>query len=190
MSGSLARVPGRDGVGDADRARGRVGQRRRSRTLRERGGDRARGRVAERRRSRTLRERGAIGAFVAVLAPVLIGLLGLVYDGGLALEGRQRALDVAEQAARAAGNHCDLSTLRSRSECLITDHAGAESIASSYIAPGSGITLESFQITDGDHTVVVQTRVKVRTRFLGLFGKSEFDILMAPRRATAVTGLA
>jgi len=135
------------------------------------------------------RDRGAIGAFVAVLAPVVIALIGLVYDGGLALEGRQRALNVAEQAARAAGNHCDEALLRSRSECLITDQPGVQTIVNEYM--GGDISLaEPVRITDNDHTVVVRTRVRVKTVFLGLFGVSEFDLVLPERRATAVTGLA
>jgi Flp pilus assembly protein TadG len=146
--------------------------------------------VARRRR----RERGAIGVFVAVLAFPIIGLIGLVYDGGLALEGRQRALDIAEQAARAAGNDCNLAVLRSRSECVISDAGGARAIADSFMT--GGVTLENFYTTDcapaptDCHTVAVTTRVKVHTLFLGLFGVDQFDIVMAERRATAVTGLA
>jgi Flp pilus assembly protein TadG len=142
-----------------------------------------------RRRSRRARERGAIGAMIAVLAPVIIALVGLVYDGGLALEGRQRALDIAEQAARAAGNDCDEALLRSRSECLITDQAGIQRIVEGYM--GNGVSLaEAVRITDNNHTVVVRTRVQVRTVFLGLFGVHQFDMLLPARRATAVTGLA
>jgi hypothetical protein len=147
-------------------------------------------RAARRRR----RERGSIGAFVAILAPPIIGLIGLVYDGGLALEGRQRALDIAEQAARAAGNDCDLGVLRSRSECVISNEADARRIAATYMI--NGVTLENFYTTDcapgptDCHTVAVRTRVKVDTVFLGLFGVNQFDIVMAERRATAVTGLA
>ena len=138
---------------------------------------------------RGLRERGAIGAFVAVLAPVIIALIGLVYDGGLALEGRQRALNVAEQAARAAGNHCNEALLRSRSECLITDQAAAQAIVDDFMVDDISLA-EPVRITDNDHTVVVRTRVKVKTVFLGLFGVSEFDLVVPERRATAVTGLA
>jgi hypothetical protein len=138
---------------------------------------------------RLQRERGAIGAFVAVIAPVVIALIGLVYDGGLALEGRQRALNIAEQAARAAGNHCDEALLRSRSECMITDEAGVNRIVSGFMT--DDVTLAGpVRIVDNNHTVVVQTRVRVKTVFLGLFGVSEFDIVLPERRATAVTGLA
>jgi hypothetical protein len=161
---------------------------RRRRAAEQGDGDR---RAAARRRRR---ERGSIGAFVAVLAPPIIGLIGLVYDGGLALEGRQRALDIAEQAARAAANDCDLGVLRERSECVISNEAHAHQIASSFEA--GGVTIEDFYTTDcapgrtDCHTVAVRTRVKVDTVFLGLFGVNQFDIVLAERRATAVTGLA
>jgi hypothetical protein len=144
------------------------------------------------RARRGLRERGAIGAFVAVLAPVVIALVGLVYDGGLALEGRQRALNVAEQAARAAGNHCNEALLRSQSECLITDLPAVQRIVNGYMT--DDVSVASIRLDDataiGFHTVVVRTRVKVKTVFLGLFGVSEFDLVVPERRATAVTGLA
>jgi len=142
------------------------------------------------------RDQGSIGAMVAVLAPPIIGLIGLVYDGGLALEGRQRALDAAEQAARAAANQCNLVVLRAESRCVITDSAAAANIAGQFMA--NGVTLEGFRTEDcvgtvagqGCFTVVVQTRVVVETLFLGLFGVNQFDIVLAERRATAVTGLA
>jgi hypothetical protein len=141
------------------------------------------------RKRRARRERGAIGAFVAVMAPVVIALIGLVYDGGLALEGRQRALNIAEQAARAAGNDCDEALLRRRSECLITDEEGVNRIAGGFMT--DDVTLAGpVRIVDNNHTVVVQTRVRVKTVFLGMFGVNEFDIVLPERRATAVTGLA
>jgi Flp pilus assembly protein TadG len=130
-----------------------------------------------------------VGALVAVMAPVIIALIGLVYDGGLALEGRQRALNVAEQAARAAGNDCDEALLRSRSECLITDQVGVQRIAQGFMTEDVSLA-QPVEIVDNNHTVVVRTRVRVRTVFLGLFGVSEFDIVLPERRATAVTGLA
>jgi Flp pilus assembly protein TadG len=145
---------------------------------------------------RRLRDRGAIGAMVAVLAPPIIGLIGLVYDGGLALEGRQRALDAAEQAARAAANQCNVAVLRAESRCVITDEGAAREVADTFMA--NRVTMDGFRLEDcvptvagdGCFTVVVRTRVVIDTLFLGLFGVNQFDIVLAERRATAVTGLA
>jgi Flp pilus assembly protein TadG len=141
------------------------------------------------RRRHGWRERGALGAMVAVLAPPLIALLGLVYDGGLALEGRQRALDAAEQGARAAGNQCDPAILRDNSDCQVTNQSKANTAAQAFM--GDGVSMVGgVSITNGGHTVTVQTEVVVKTVFLGLFGVHEFRIQVAPRSATAVTGLA
>ena len=68
--------------------------------------------------------RGSAALFVAIFAPAMIFLAGLVIDGGAALEVRQRAADIAEQAARAAGQQCNVGLLRSASECRITSEAG------------------------------------------------------------------
>ena len=147
------------------------------------------GRRARAGRPHGWRERGALGAMVAVLAPPIIALLGLVYDGGLALEGRQRALDAAEQAARAAGNQCDPAILRNNSDCQVTDQTAADRAATPFMV--DGVTMvRPVVISDGGHTVTVQTQVVVKTVFLGLFGVQEFKIQVAPRSATAVTGLA
>jgi Flp pilus assembly protein TadG len=141
------------------------------------------------RRPHGWRERGALGAMVAVLAPPLIALLGLVYDGGLALEGRQRALDAAEQAARAAGNQCNPAILRDNSDCQVTEQGRADDAAKPFMV--DGVTMVgNVVIGNGGHTVTVTTEVEVKTVFLGLFGVHEFRIRVTPRSATAVTGLA
>jgi Flp pilus assembly protein TadG len=134
-------------------------------------------------------ERGALGLFIAVLAPALIALLGLVYDGGRALEARQRGLDAAEQMARAAGSQCDIAVLRAASECVVTD-SGAATAAADRVRPDEVTRVGPVTIEDGGHTVVVRTRVHVTTRFLALFGITDFDVTLQERRATTVTGLA
>ena len=140
-----------------------------------------------RRRWRDRRERGALGAMVAVLAPAVIALAGLVYDGGLALEGRQRANDVAEQAARAAANQCDQEALRTASKCLVTDQAAAAGAAGQFAVNGVAVT--NVRLLDGGTVVEVQGDTDVQTVFLGLFGINNFHIAVR-RQATAITGLA
>jgi len=134
------------------------------------------------------RDRGAAGVFVAVLAPFVIGLAGLVFDGGRALEARQRALDAAEQAARDAANQCDVERLRSESECFV-DPSKVGAAASRYMV--GGVQLDGApQVVDGGHTVVVKTKISVDTIFLGLFNVHTLTLEVDERRATAVTGLA
>jgi Flp pilus assembly protein TadG len=50
------------------------------------------------------RDEGSISAYVVFLALALVVVCGLVFDAGGALGDRQRAADIAEQAARAGAD--------------------------------------------------------------------------------------
>ena len=148
------------------------------------------GRSARRRRRRggvRRWDRGALGAMVAILAPAMIGLIGLVYDGGLALEGRQRVFDVAEQAARAGANACDPEAFYNGSRTCVLDPAAARTAVMAY-SGDSDVTITSVTILN-DQTVRVEATTTVNTIFLGMFGVNSFN-LQGARQATAVTGTA
>jgi Flp pilus assembly protein TadG len=51
--------------------------------------------------------------FTAVFAIAVVFLLALILDGGSALNAKERAMDIAGQAARAAADTIDTGTLRS-----------------------------------------------------------------------------
>jgi len=70
-------------------------------------------------RRRLRGDRGSAALFVAVFAPAMIFMAGLVIDGGGALEANQRAADIAEQAARAAAGQCNVALLRSVGTCYV-----------------------------------------------------------------------
>lgn len=57
-------------------------------------------------------EEGQVTSFVVVFAVTLLVVAGLVLDGGLLLNARQRATDTAEEAARAGAQAVDLEVLR------------------------------------------------------------------------------
>lgn len=57
-------------------------------------------------------ERGSFTFAVVFWALIVMVIAGLVVDGGLAITQRQRAGDIAEQAARAAANDLDQGQLR------------------------------------------------------------------------------
>ena len=59
------------------------------------------------------RERGSVTVFTVVFAIAVMFLLALILDGGIAMNAKQRAADVAGQAARAAADTIDVGTLRS-----------------------------------------------------------------------------
>jgi len=64
--------------------------------------------MLRRRRS----ERGSVTVFTAVFAIAVVFLLALILDGGSALNAKERAMDIAGQAARAAADTIDLQALR------------------------------------------------------------------------------
>lgn len=78
-------------------------------------------------------EDGAITVFVVALTLALMLTAGLVYDGGRILASRQRARDLADNAARAAAQRVDLNALRAGS-ALELDTAAAEFAANDYLA--------------------------------------------------------
>jgi uncharacterized membrane protein len=144
---------------------------------------------------RRARDRGSAALFVAVFAPAMLFLAGLVIDGGAALEVRQRAADIAEQAARAAGQECDVGLLRSASECRITSHSAATAAAGPYLQ-NNGVTawhLELFDPVPGAagqfYGVRVQVTIRFRTTLLGIMPGNDTMTITQTGEAVAVTGL-
>jgi Flp pilus assembly protein TadG len=57
-------------------------------------------------------ERGSAALFVVFFAVAVLALAGLLVDVGNAINAKERAADLAEQAARAAANSIDVASLR------------------------------------------------------------------------------
>jgi Flp pilus assembly protein TadG len=60
----------------------------------------------------TERDRGSVAVFTVVFAVAVIFLTALIVDGGNAMNARERAADIAGQAARAAADDISPATLR------------------------------------------------------------------------------
>jgi Flp pilus assembly protein TadG len=58
------------------------------------------------------RERGSITIFVVFFAIIALALAALLVDVGNAMNAKERASDIAEQAARAGANDIDIANLR------------------------------------------------------------------------------
>ncbi|GAB3682189.1 pilus assembly protein TadG-related protein [Actinocorallia lasiicapitis] len=61
-------------------------------------------------------DRGTFSAFTAIFSLSVLLFAGLLVDGGMAIHGRQRAFDIAEQSARAGADAIDVETLRETGE--------------------------------------------------------------------------
>jgi Flp pilus assembly protein TadG len=62
--------------------------------------------------ARRYRDRGSVAVFTVVFALAVILLVALLVDGGTELNARERAADIAEQAARAAAEDISPASLR------------------------------------------------------------------------------
>lgn len=82
-----------------------------------------------RRHHRSDGERGSIAVFTAVFAFAVIFLVALLVDGGSVLSARERAADIAEQAARAAATDLNLASLRGAAGAVTIDWATACGVA-------------------------------------------------------------
>lgn len=138
-------------------------------------------------------DRGSAALFVAIFAPAMIFLAGLVIDGGAAIEARQRASDVAEQAARAAAGQCDVVVLRAKGVCRITSQSVAEAAAAPFLAD-NGVTKPSVVLTremDANEFEGVQVSVTITftTTLLGILPKFKTLTISETAEAVAVTGL-
>ncbi|HEY6744566.1 MAG TPA: pilus assembly protein TadG-related protein [Mycobacteriales bacterium] len=139
-------------------------------------------------------DRGSAALFVAIFAPAIIFMAGLVIDGGAALEAKQRAADSAEQAARAAAGQCDVALLRSLGDCRITDRGAVNQAAAPYLeeddfTPAPRIELTREVGAGQYHGVRVTVTVTFRTTLLGIDPNFKNLTVTETAEAVAVTGL-
>jgi Flp pilus assembly protein TadG len=87
---------------------------------------------ARRRPPRVRDERGSLTVFVVFWSLVLLILAAVVIDGGLAISQRERAADLADQAARAEAQNIDPGVLRENGQVQIDDDHCA--LAAAYLA--------------------------------------------------------
>jgi hypothetical protein len=105
-------------------------------------------------------EEGSVSLFLVVLLLAVFAVFGLVVDGGARLDGQRRATDQAEQAARAAAQAVNPTSLRNGTGTPTLDPAAAREAAARYLASTSNVTLTSIQVTGDTVTVTVSTTVQ------------------------------
>ncbi len=138
--------------------------------------------------TRTAQDRGAATIFVVTFAIVLLVLAGLVVDGGLALNARQRVADDVEQAARAGSQHLDVGALRDQGVVRI-DPASSRAAARTFLLrrgyPASGISVSS-----GPQQVSISATIQQPTALLSLIFVDHFTVTARgqARPAVGITG--
>ncbi len=138
------------------------------------------------RGARRGRDAGAMSVFVIGMSLVLFGVAGLAIDVGRVINARDRAYDVAEQAARKGADQINVTTLRV-SGVVVLDQGQAGAAARSYVSSNSGYSLDG-PITTTATTVTVPLKATLPTSLLSLVGINDLDI-KASATASAVTGI-
>ncbi|GAA2085549.1 hypothetical protein GCM10009780_25570 [Actinomadura alba] len=133
------------------------------------------------------RDRGTVAMFTVIFALFVILLAGLLVDGGLAIHARQRAADIAEQAARAAADDIDVGLLRTTGELRIADAGTACAKARRLVAryPEAGDVQCGLR---DSRTAWVQVKITVKLQLLSIMpGFSDME-MTSSATATPETG--
>lgn len=108
-------------------------------------------------------ERGTVSLFMVLISLFVLLLAGLVLDGGLAIDARQRAADVAGQAARYAADDIDVAALRATGTVRVLPDACAK--AEQFVARydhDAGVSFGDCRVDGNDVTVQVAMTVKLQ----------------------------
>jgi Flp pilus assembly protein TadG len=128
-------------------------------------------------------DQGSVAVFTVVFAVAVIFLLALIVDGGNAMNARERAADIAGQAARAAADDISPATLRSATlspNALPIDWGSAcgyaQQVVQKYGAGLTGTTVtmsacpgQKSSATQAAITVQITTRPLIGGGILGTF---------------------
>ena len=130
------------------------------------------------------RERGSIALYFAIVAFAAFMMLGFVLDGGAALATRERAADLATQAARAGADALSPATLRGQPTGLRADPAAARQ-AATQLVDAAGATVDAVSV-NGDQ-VTVKVTVPRKSVILSAVGVHDLS-QSATATATAIFG--
>jgi hypothetical protein len=134
-------------------------------------------------------ESGAATVFVVAFAVFLLVLAGLVVDGGLAINARQKVADDVEQAARAGSLHLDEAKLRLPQGVIEIDPPAAETAALNFLSsrnyPASGVAVSATT-----EQVSVSAQIEQPTALLSLIFIDHFTVKAQgqARPAVGITG--
>ena len=148
------------------------------------------------RRAAEGRERGSVAVFSVVFAVAVVFLTALIVDGGIAMNAKERAADIAEQAARAAAGNIDIAQLRTAGVAAIGPGACgfAAHLVSAYSQQDSsgvdrvtGATMTSCVAAAGTETATVAVTITTQPLVGGILGRFTET---ARETATAECGIA
>lgn len=116
-------------------------------------------------------EDGMVTAFVVIFTLALLVMAGLVFDGGLTLAAKVRAIDDAQAAARAGAQAIDIPTYRATGT-IILDPAQAVADADGFLAAAG----EHGTVTVTGETVSVTVSITQPTQILPIVGVDRLTV--------------
>lgn len=119
------------------------------------------------------RDRGSMSLFFAISALAILMVMGLIVDGGGALNAGNRATSLAQEAARTAGQQIDPAQAIEGTAITI-DPEAARAAAQRYLAAAN--VQGDVQITDGGQTLTVTVHDTYSTYFATLVGRSTIHV--------------
>ncbi|UKL04198.1 pilus assembly protein TadG-related protein [Streptomyces sp. NBU3104] len=127
---------------------------------------RARARAAQ-------RDRGSMSLFFAVTTVAILMVMGLLVDGGGALNAANRATSIAQEAARTAGQQLDPAQAIEGTAITI-DPDAATGAAQGYLATAD--VTGNVEITDGGQSITVTVHDTYNTLFAQFVGKGTIHV--------------
>ena len=139
---------------------------------------------------RTDGDRGSVSLYLAIFSLAAFALLALLVDGGMAINAKERAADIAEQAARAAANQVDVQNLRAANPTVVIGPGACEAAANLVARyPVTGRTTARMTGCDavvGATTATVQVSIQTSPVFPTFFGAFNMS---SSASATPVCGI-
>jgi Flp pilus assembly protein TadG len=125
-----------------------------------------------RRRCISRGERGSVSVWAVTIAPAMIIVAGLAVDGGGKVHAEQRAVNLAAEAARVAGQqlHVDEAVHGARAN---TDTAQARTAARRFLAAAGA---SGSVIVRGGDTIQVTVTDSYPTVFLSIIGINDLPV--------------
>ncbi|GFH78534.1 MULTISPECIES: TadE/TadG family type IV pilus assembly protein [Streptomyces diastaticus group] len=127
---------------------------------------RARARAAQ-------RDQGSMSLFFAVTTVAILMVMGLLVDGGGALNAANRATSIAQEAARTAGQQLDPAQAIEGTAITI-DPDAATGAAQDYLATAD--VTGNVEITDGGQSITVTVHDTYNTLFAQFVGKGTIHV--------------
>ncbi|MFJ8406171.1 TadE/TadG family type IV pilus assembly protein [Streptomyces microflavus] len=123
--------------------------------------------------SRRRRDQGSVAVFFALFTVAILMVMGLLVDGGGALNAANRATSLAQEAARTAGQQLDPAQAVEGTAITI-DPDAAVGAAQDYLAAAD--VQGDVQITDGGQSLSVTVHDSYHTVFAQFVGKGTIQV--------------